>query len=281
MSTRTQNLDIVENDPQAVAPELVVIPAGEFFMGETAEDKFATDTERPTHRVSIKHSFALGKFPVTEAEFEKFVSSESTTSVVGRVLCPPVLLAPNMAGLKPAPQWRTSFQEPGDDLPVVNVSWDDARDYCAWLSAETGKLFRLPTEAEWEYACRAGTRTPFGTGNDITLAEANFLYTENGERVGPGERVSVRQGSANRFGVCGLHGNVCEWVEDSWHPNYEGAPTDGAAWVSGGDPMRCVIRGGAWDYLPRLLRSAWRDGLPKQCRRDNVGFRVALTIEGS
>lgn len=249
MSRRTQNLDMVEIDSQASGPELVVIPAGEFLMGETTEDKFATDTERPTHQVSIARPFALGKYVVTEAEYRRFVSDRGDTL--------------------------------GSDLPAVNLSWEDAQQFCAWLRVETGQPFRLPTEAEWEYACRAGTRTPFVTGNDITLAHANFLYTEHGERVGPGERVSVRQTSANLFGVCGLHGNVCEWVEDTWHPNYDGAPTDGTAWVLGGDPVRCVIRGGAWDYLPRLLRSAWRDGLSKQCRRDNVGFRVALSIEGS
>jgi formylglycine-generating enzyme required for sulfatase activity len=249
MSWHQLKSDFVKSDPQAIVPELVVIPAGEFIMGETADDKFATDTERPAHRVRISEPFALGKYAVTEAEYRRFVTGRSETS--------------------------------SSDLPVVNVSWEDAREYCAWLWAETGKPFRLPTEAEWEYACRAGTRTPFGTGNDIALTHANFLYTESGERIGPGERVSVSQGSPNRFGVWGLHGNVCEWVEDAWHPNYEGAPTDGTAWLSSGDLSQRVIRGGAWDYLPRLLRSAWRDALPPSCRRDNVGFRVALSIEGS
>ena len=112
-------------------------------------------------------------------------------------------------------------------------------------------------------------------GDEITPADANFLYAEHGERIGPGVRTPVGRYAANAFGLCDLHGNVCEWVEDVWHAGYAGAPADGAAWVTDGDPDRRVIRGGAWDYLPRLLRSAWRDSLPATQRRDNVGFRIA------
>ncbi len=181
------------------------------------------------------------------------------------------------------------------DWPVVKrAAWDNAQAFCVWLSSITGLLFRLPSEAEWEYACRAGTRTSFVNGGEITPDEANFLYAEDGQRIGIGQRTPVGRYMPNAFGLYDLLGNVCEWTEDVWHPNYTGAPADGSAWLAGGgsawlaagDPERRVtcgeprrtIRGGAWDYLPRLLRSAWRDSLPRTHHRDNVGFRLALTL---
>jgi formylglycine-generating enzyme required for sulfatase activity len=249
-------------EPQ-LAPALVELRPGAFVMGETDDDKFATDTERPAHHVAIGHRFALGRFPVTVGEYHGF--------------------APRHA--------------PGEDSdwPVVNVSWDDAQSFCRWLRSATGQPFRLPSEAEWEYACRAGTRASFVNGGQITPHEANYLYAEDGRRIGIGQRTAAGRYAPNPFGLCDLLGNVCEWVEDIWHRDYAGAPTDGSAWLAGGgsaqvtsggptlltagDPDRRVIRGGAWDYLPRLLRSAWRDSLPRTQHRDNTGFRVALTLE--
>ena len=233
-------------EPQ-LAPGLVEIPAGAFIMGETIDDKFATDTERPAHRVVFGRPFALGSCPVTVGEYRAFVPAHA----------------------------------PGEDsdLPVVNVSWDDARAFCAWRRGQTGRPYRLPSEAEWEYACRAGTRTPFTSGGDLSPRDANFLYSENGERIGVGARTPAGCYAPNAFGLYDFHGNVCEWVEDAWHPDYMGAPADGSPWLDGGDLARRVIRGGAWDYLPRLLRSAWRDTLPCSHRRDNTGFRLALTLD--
>lgn len=225
-------------------PPLIEVPTGEFIMGENAGDKFANDTERPAHRVKFSFPFALGKFPVTVAEFLKF-------------------------------RGHHSIQD-ADDLPVVRVSWEDAVGYCDWLSEQTGRRYRLPTEAEWEYACRAGSRAPFASGDEISTSDANFLYDENGSRVGLGHRTPVGCFSANRFGIHDLHGNVCEWVADSWHPDYIGAPADGAAWSTTAEERR-VIRGGAWDYLPRLLRSSWRDWRFANQRADNIGFRVATS----
>lgn len=224
-------------------PPLAVIPAGEFLMGESPSDKFANDTERPAHRVSFAQPFALGRFLVTVGEYRAF--------------------RPNHAAGERAM------------LPVVGVSWNEAHAYCAWLSEQTGHLFRLPREAEWEYACRAGTTTPFSTGEQITPQEANFFYDEHGERIGLGALTAVGAYTPNPWGLHDLHGNVCEWVEDGWHPDFLGAPCDGSAWVDNADKSLRVIRGGAWDYLPRLLRSSWRDGLAANAARDNVGFRVA------
>jgi formylglycine-generating enzyme required for sulfatase activity len=223
---------------------MINLSAADFVMGENEGDKFATDTERPAHRVRIAESFALGCFPVTVGEFRRFDSCH----------------APGEA----------------DDLPVVRVSWQDATAYCEWLKEPTGRTYRLPSEAEWEFACRAGSRLPFSVGDEITSSEANFLYDEIGMRIGIGSRSRVGSFPPNQFGLHDLHGNVCEWGADSWHPNYHGSPVNGAAWIEPGDERR-VIRGGAWDYLPRLLRSAWRDWRPADFRADNIGFRVATS----
>ena len=229
-----------------VSPEMVTLPGGSFWMGESANDKFATDTERPRHLVTFHRNFAIGKAPVTIGDYRLF--------------------APH--------------HEPGEpaDWPVANVSWDDAEAYCTWLCAATGEAYRLPSEAEWEYACRAGTQTCFSTGSDLALSDANFLYSEQGERVGRGRRSAVGSYSPNAYGLHDLHGNVCEFTKDTWHFDLNGAPLDGRARVAGRWPELRVIRGGAWDYLPRLLRSAWRDAIPRNQSRDNVGFRLALTL---
>jgi formylglycine-generating enzyme required for sulfatase activity len=229
------------------APLMIQLPDGEFLMGENIHDKFADDTERPAHRVCIVPGVAIGAFPVTAREFRQFRPEHSP--------------------------------DDGDDLPVVRVSWCDACAYCGWLTEQTGREYRLPSEAEWEFACRAGSRAPFPSGNDITVAEANFLYDEHGARIGVGRRTPVGSYPPNAYGLYDLHGDVCEWVADAWHPNYAGAPPDGRPWLASGDARR-VIRGGAWDYLPRLLRSSWRDWRLAQHRADNVGFRVATDDPG-
>jgi formylglycine-generating enzyme required for sulfatase activity len=223
-------------------PLMVELPGGEFIQGETKDDKFANDTERPAHFVRIAPGLSLGCFPVTVEEFRRY--------------------KPTHAPADP------------DNLPVVGVSWHDAREYCSWLRDTAGHDFRLPSESEWEYACRAGARDPFVCGNDITPAEANFYYDESGQRVGLGYRVPVGSYAPNAFGLYDCHGNVCEWVADTWHPNYLGAPGDGSPWVEPEDGQR-VVRGGAWDYLPRLLRCAWRDWRAMDQKTDNIGFRVA------
>ncbi len=222
----------------------IELPLGEFVMGASDGDKFANDTERPSHRVFFRHRVALGKFPVTQGEYRMFKQRQNECA--------------------------------DSDLPVVNVSWFDASDYCAWLAEKTGRTYRLPREAEWEFACRASSRTTFACGDEISAADANFLFDEYGVRVGIGARTPIGAYRPNAFGFHDLHGNVCEWVEDAWHPNYVGAPDNGIAWAGKSDFR--VIRGGAWDYLPRLLRSSQRDWLPCGTRRDNVGFRVALTL---
>src|SRR5205085_7636152 len=146
----------------------------------------------------------------------------------------------------------------GDSLPVENTSWNDAVEFCKKLSAKTGRQYRLPTEAEWEYAARAGTSTPFAFGETITPEIANYgAHRETTIPVGS-------LGAANAFGLFDMHGNVWEWVQDYWHDNYGGlvnsAPTDGSAWLSGGDPTKRVLRGGSWLVSAGLCRSTARFG---------------------
>ena len=150
-------------------------------------------------------------------------------------------------------------------LPMVGISWYEAGEFCESL----GSGYRLPTEAEWEYACRAGTTTPFPTGDHPDPREVNFLYDERGARVGPGRLLPIGWGRANAFGLHDMLGNVCEWVDDSWRVDYSSTPLD--------EGLK-TIRGGSWDYLPRLVRPSWRDFAPAGTRRDNLGFRVARDI---
>jgi formylglycine-generating enzyme required for sulfatase activity len=227
------------------SPEMVVLPAGCFAMGENENDKFANDTERPRHFVTISDNIAIGKFPVTVAEFRAFDGRMQQTD----------------AG----------------DLPVVNVSWKQMTIVSGCLE-KPGRSYRLPSEAAWEYACRGGTDWPFYRGDQLSPAEANYLYDENGQKIGRGKLTPYGCYPLNGFGIADLLGNVCGWMADYWHPNYNNAPSDGSPWVDSGEPAKRVIRGGAWDYLPRLLRCAWRDWLWQTARRDNVGFRVAVTL---
>jgi len=209
------------------------LPEGPFPMGESEADKFANDTERPRHTVTIPAGISLGRDPVTNGEFRVFSPGHSPAEDA--------------------------------DIPVTGITWHEARDFADWMSSRLGAICRLPSEAEWECACRAGTETAFSTGAEIALDDANYLYSESGERIGVGGKTHVGTYPANAFGFRDLHGNVCEWVADPWRSGYERPQVD---------DLR-VIRGGAWDYLPRLLRSSWRDGLPASTRRDNLGFRIA------
>lgn len=226
--------------PEPHLPELVRVTGGKFLMGAPETDRFANDTERPVHPVEIK-PFAIGKLPVTVAQYRCY---------------------------------QPTHAEKGDeDFPVVSVNWQEAQGYCAWLTSETQRHYRLPSEAEWEYACRAGSAEAFSFGDDVTPEAANFLFDEQGRRVGRGALTPAGSFPPNAFGIHEMHGNICEWVADAWHPNYFTAPNHGEAWEGTAEDR--VIRGGAWDYMPRLLRSAWRDHLPSTTKRDNVGFRVA------
>jgi formylglycine-generating enzyme required for sulfatase activity len=221
-----------------------ILPRETHKVGTRGLDRFAGATERPLHEVTLPAPIAIACDPVTEREYATF-----------------------------SPQHA---EEP-TDLPVVDVSWNDVNAYCAWLGEQTGKSWRLPSEAEWEISCRAGTDTPFSTGDSLPLESANYLYDESGKPIGLGGRTTPGKYAPNAWGLRDMHGNVAEWCADAWHSSYEGAASDGSARTGSPGCLR-VIRGGSWDLLPRLLRSASRDALPSDSRRDNVGFRVALTL---
>ena len=239
-------------------PEMVVVPAGTFRMGEPKSEEESGDSERPVHSVSVP-SFAAGVYELTFAEWDACAASGGC------------------GGHRPKDQgWGRGRR------PAINVSWDDAQSYVRWLSKKTGKRYRLLSESEWEYAARAGTRTPFHTGSTISTDQANYdgnhVYGPSG-RKGVYRRKTVPVGSfpANAYGLHDVHGNVWEWVQDCWNGNYQGAPGDGSAWESG-DCSRRVLRGGSWNYIPRVLRSASRSGVDAGIRNNSCGFRVARTL---
>jgi len=262
-------------DGTGQGPELVLIPSGRFQMGSHEEEHKAAmragaqkswlERETPQHWVGIAQPFALARHPVSVGEWRAFVRATGWSG-----------------GLE------TNWEKPGfvqtDLHPVVGVSWNDAQLYLAWLSEKTGQRYRLPSEAEWEYACRAGTRTAFNTGDTISTEQANYdgLYIYNGGERGQYRGGTTAQGTfaPNAWGLYDMHGNVWEWVQDIVHDNYDGAPTDGSAWVEGADTSRHILRGGSWLYHPRYLRSALRNGYSAVLSNDIVGFRVAREVGG-
>jgi formylglycine-generating enzyme required for sulfatase activity len=158
--------------------------------------------------------------------------------------------------------------------PVINVSWHDARQFAAWLAGKTGLPYRLLSEAEWEYAARAGTTTRFYFGDDESLLNDFGWSAYNSEN----KARHVGEKTPNRFGLHDMHGNVSEWVEDTWHATYDGAPADGSSWTEGGDTSRRVVRGGSWHTKPEWLRSAFRWGSFAESRSYLCGFRFARTL---
>jgi len=219
-----------------------------------SDDKFASVLERPRHRVEIRYSLAMGRFPVTFNEWDVFATDKPRAHV------------PSDGG------WGRGR------LPVFNVSWNDAREYVRWLSKKTGRGYRLPSEAEWEYCCRAGTTSVFSTGDDISISQANFLYMDFGDRPGVGRPAPVGSYPPNAFGLYDMHGNVCELVADAWHDGYTGAPADGRAWNETAENSWHVARGGGWDAMSRILRAAFRDWVRMDQRMDNIGFRVVCEL---
>ncbi len=245
-----------------VCPEMVVIPAGEYVMGSPAGEEQTGGANGPQHRVRIGRPIAVGKYGVTFEEWDACVSGGGC------------------GGYRPGDGgWGRGRR------PVVNVNWDDAKAYVAWLSEKTGKRYRLLSEAEWEYAARAGTSTTYHWGDEIGRNRANCDGC--GSRWDDEKTSPVGSFEPNEYGLHDMHGNVFEWVEDCWHENYMGAPTDGSAWTTGGSWScdRRVMRGGSWYSKPELLRSAHR--LWDTARKAPIfgdgraiyhGFRVARTL---
>lgn len=226
-------------------PLMVNIPVGRFYMGPFLNEPGRSDGEAGSqHKVHIARPFAMGVYPVTFDDYDLFCQQSGRR--------------------KPRDEdWGRT------NRPVIHVSWHDAQDYCAWLSQQTGQQYRLPSEAEWEYACRAGTQTPYHFGMKLTQDHANFDKNV-------GKTTPVGDYPSNAFGLYDMHGNVWEWVEDCWHERYDNAPEDGSAWLEadGGNCSTRVVRGGSWGVGPRLLRSAGRSRYYSVLAVNYLGFRI-------
>lgn len=229
-------MQLIEQLGNDVSLELVHIPAGTFLMGSPDSEPGRDLDESPQHEVRIS-AFAMGIYPVTQAQWQ-------------------AVMGDNPSYFK------------GDNRPVETVSWHDAVEFCQKLSQQSGRTYRLPSEAEWEYACRAGTTTPYSFGESLAKSQANY---------DSGSTTDVGSFPPNDFGLYDMHGNVWEWCADDWHETYDGAPTDGSAWVEGGKSnQRLIFRGGSWGTFPRYCRSAYRNSYDPDLRSDYIGFRVAL-----
>ena len=242
-------------------PGMVVLPPGRFRMGDLGGD--GGSDEQPVHTVTISRPIAMGRYPVTFEGYDRFVAATEDRGFL-KALFRKKLKRPGAAG------WGRGRR------PVINVNWHDAKAYVAWLSEQTGKRYRLPSESEWEYAARARTETAYSWGNEIGVNRANSV--DSGSKWSDKKTSPVGSFAPNGFGLYDMHGNVWEWVEDCWHYNYEGAPSDGSAWTSGGDSDRRVVRGGAWDSDPRDLRAAHRFSACPSERSGIGGFRLVLDL---
>jgi formylglycine-generating enzyme required for sulfatase activity len=239
--------------------EMVALPAGQFMMGQTEAEKaelirqvgeqdykkyFAR--ELPRHSVTLA-AFSMGKYPVTQAQYQAIMGNNPS-----------------------------KFK--GNSRPVEKVSWYEAMEFCDRLSKKLDQPYTLPSEAQWEYACRSGTTTPFHFGETITTDLANYdgryTFASGPKGVYREETTDVGSFLPNGFGFYDMHGNVWEWCLDHWHDNYERAPTDGSAWVTGGDSSRRMLRGGSWFYNPRLCRCAYRGTVNLVSGSFSIGFRV-------
>ena len=252
-------------------PEMVVIPAGRFRMGDInghSPTRGGVSREKPVHEVRIAQPFMLGRYEVTFAEYDRYAQATGKT--------------------KPDDRGRGR-----GNYPVSSVNWEDAQGYVKWLSQETGQRYRLPSEAEWEYAARAGSTSVYSFGND----ETRLCQWGNGADETPPpdggylmqEHTTCRDGYAfatapvgsfkrNAWGVADMIGNVKEWVEDCWHFDYQGAPVDGSAWVSGDNCEYRVVRGGSFISGPVKVRPAYRNGEDPNERYSTQGFRLARTL---
>jgi len=260
----------VEDLGSDVGLEMVLIREGTFMMGSPKDEESRSPDEGPQHSVTVL-PFCMGKFAVTQAQWDAVVT------------LPKVKI-----DLNPDP---SNFK--GPKRPVETVSWHEAVEFCDRLSQKTGRQYRLPSDAEWEYACRAGTKTPFHFGETITTDLANYpgvdlkylngtvysgSYGAGPKGVYRKETTDVGSFPANSFGLCDMHGNVWEWCADYYHENYEGAPTDGSAWLTADHDAKRLMRGGSWGGNPRFCRSACRYYDAPGVQYNFLGFRVVCGL---
>lgn len=251
----------------ADCPDMIVIPAGRFDMGTSDEDirrwgvaptNRTIGWQQPQHRVTIAYRFALGATPVTRREYALFAREAGE----------------KVAGIG----WESTGLRQTDDDPVVRVSWDEAIAYAAWLSRRTGRQYRLPSEAEWEYAGRSGTTTAYWWGDDAGVDRT--VCDDCGSAWDGKGTAPVRQFPPNPFGLYDMLGQIFEWTQDCWNDHYRGAPGDGSPWMTGD----CAVhpsRGGSWNLDARIARASQRARDDHDYQGNMVGFRVARDLEPS
>jgi formylglycine-generating enzyme required for sulfatase activity len=276
------------------SPAMVVVPTGSFLMGSPDGENGRSDAETPQHRITIVKGFAMAQSAITVSQFREFVKASGYQPDSVRLGGASVYDARSGAMRDDShATWQDDYagHPATDDLPVVNVSWRDAKAYADWLSQRTGKTYRLPSEAEFEYALRAGTTTRYWWGDDAPAEKVENItggldrsvngrrwsHAFRGYRDGYWGPAPVMQFKPNPFGLYDMDGNVSEWVADCWHDNYIRAPADGSAWINPGCGVR-VIRGGSWGSSPEQVRSAFRQGGDADIRSGRVGFRVVREL---
>jgi formylglycine-generating enzyme required for sulfatase activity len=241
---------LIEDLGNGVKMEMVIIPSGEFLMGAPDTENGSKESERPQHLIKITN-FCMGRYPVTQSQYEAVM------------------------GINPS-----KFS--GGSLPVETVNWYDAKDFCRRITGKSQRKYDLPSEAQWEYACRAGTKTPFYFGEIATTEIANYNgnYTYKSEEKGfyRSRTNSVDCFPANSFGLHDMHGNVWEWCKDKWHKKYQGASADGSAWIFGNNNDDRLLRGGSWYNYPSYCRSAHRYKLSAVSKSEDIGFRVICPL---
>jgi formylglycine-generating enzyme required for sulfatase activity len=244
--------------------DAILVPGGSFLMGSPDTEENHLSSESPQHLVTVK-SFFLGRYPVTQEQWQ--IVAETYEHV-------------NIKDLDPQP---SNFK--GAKRPVGRVNWNEAKEYCDRLAKHFKRPYRLPTEAEWEYACRAGTTTPFYFGSTLSTELANYggnfaygngVKGEYREQTTPVEHFEI----ANAWGLYDMHGNVWEWCEDHWYKNYDHAPDDGSAWLTEDAGAHRICRGGSWNNNPRYCRSACRFNYNPAHRSSIRGFRLACAAPG-
>jgi len=262
-SKTSANQSFQEKLPNDVLHDMVYIAGGRFYMGSPESEEGRQECEGPQHKVKVP-SFFMGKYPVTQAQWYAVA-----------------LLDDVDRDLQPNP---STFK--GEDRPVECVSWHEAIEYCKRLSNYTGREYRLPSEAEWEYACRANTMTAYYFGDSVTgenIAEnlncrLDVNTFDGCDRMYGIETTDVGIYAANRFSLYDMHGNVCEWVQDCWHENYDNAPIDGSAWVICENMSKRIFRGGSWFDLPALCLSAFREMDSANYGDSILGVRVVCNV---
>lgn len=289
--------DVIQDpftDGSGYAPAVVVISSGSFLMGSPNDERERADAEGPQHRVNFERGFGLGRQEVTVGQFESFVRATGYRTVAERegqssVWDEDMGQLADRRDINWRHDYRGEFASP--NLPVLHLAWEDTQAYVEWLSERTGERYRLPSEAEFEYALRAGSRSPYWWGDgrpedgienlagqddqsDTGRRFSNFVRSYGDEHFGP---APVGRFQPNPWGLYDMAGNVSEWTQDCWHSNYVRAPANGLPWENPGCDRR-VVRGGYWASAPRQARSAARVSAPEGLRTPQIGFRVARDL---